>query len=112
MAFRCEVDKSEHLNRMDKNEYLTEVNKRLTKTFRASKEGYKIPDIDRHRLEGFMQAGIFMEISTPAEMSELLENVHYSVFEKTILERKSEVSATWTDIEVDYDKFDSPTFMR
>ena len=97
---------------MDKNEYLTEVNKRLTKLFRASREGYKIPDIDRHRLEGFMQAGIFMGIATPAEMSKLLEEAHYSVFGKAIRDRKSGLSATWTDIEVNYDKFDSPTFMR
>ena len=97
---------------MDKKEYLAEVNKRLTRLFRASKEGYKIPDIDRHRLEGFLHAGIFMKIATPAEMSALLEDVHSSIFGKTIKERKSEVSVSWSDIEIDYDKFDSPTYLR
>jgi hypothetical protein len=97
---------------MDKNEYLAEVSNRLTKLFKASKEGYKIPDIDRHRLEGFMQAGIFLQVATPAEMSKLLEDVHYSIFGKTIKERKSEVSASWSDIEINYDKFDSPTYLR
>ena len=56
---------------MDKSDYLAEISKRLTKMFRASKEGYKIPDIDRHRLEGFMHAGIFMQIATPAEISRI-----------------------------------------
>ena len=97
---------------MDKKEYLDEVNKRLTRLFKASREGYKIPDIDRHRLEGFLHAGIFMKITTPAEMSALLEKTHYSVFEKTIQERRSEKSTSWSDIEIDYDKFDSPTFLR
>ena len=97
---------------MDKNDYLAEVTKRLTKLFRASKEGYKISDMDRHRLEGFIHAGIFMKIATPAEMSQLLENVHYSVFNISIQERKSEKSTNWSDIEIDYDKFDSPTFLR
>lgn len=97
---------------MDKSDYLAEISNRLTKLFKASKEGYKIPDIDRHRLEGFMQAGIFVKIATPAEMSKLLEETHYSVFGKAIRDRKSELSATWTDIEVNYDKFDSPTFLR
>lgn len=97
---------------MDKSDYLAEINNRLTKLFKASKEGYKIPDIDRHRLEGFMQAGIFMKIATPAEMSELLEDVHYAVFGKTVQERKSELSTNWSDIEIDYDKFDSPTYLR
>ena len=97
---------------MGKDDFLAEVNERLTKLFRASKEGYKIPNIDRHRLEGFMQAGIFMKIATPAEMSALMEDVHYSIFGKTMRERRSEKSTTWSDIEIDYDKFDSPTYLR
>jgi hypothetical protein len=59
-----------------------------------------------------MQAGIFVKIATPAEMSKLLEEAHYSAFGKTIQAKKSEISATWTDIEVDYDRFDSPTYLR
>ncbi len=97
---------------MDKKEYLAEVTKRLTRLFKASKEGHKIPGIDRHRLEGFIEAGIFMRIATPAEMSKLLEEAHYSVFGKTIQGRRSEKSASWPDIEIDYDKFDSPTYLR
>ncbi len=69
---------------MDKSDYLAEISNQLNKMFRASKEGYKIPDIDRHRLEGFIHAGIFMKIATPAEMSKVLDEAHYSVFEKTI----------------------------
>ena len=97
---------------MDKNDYLIEVTTRLTKLFKASKEGYKIPDIDRHRLEGFLHAGIFMKIATPAEMSALMEDVHYSIFGKTIQDRKSKKLANWSDIEIDYEKFESPTFLR
>lgn len=97
---------------MDKSDYLAEISNRLNKMFRASKEGYKIPDIDRHRLEGFIHVGSFMKITTPAEMSKLLEEAHYSVFGKTIRDRKSEQSTSWSDIEIDYDKFDSPTYFR
>ena len=97
---------------MDKSDYLAEINSQLNKIFRASREGYKIPDIDRHRLEGFMRAGIFMKITTPAEMSELLEDVHYAIFGKTIRERKSEKLATWSDYEIDYGQFDQPTYLR
>ena len=97
---------------MDKSDYLAEVSNRLIKMFRASKEGYKIPDIDRHRLEGFMHAGIFMGVATPVEMSKLLEEAHYSVFGKTIKERKSEKPASWPDFDINYDKFDSPAYLR
>ncbi len=97
---------------MDKRDYMAEISKRLNKIFRASGEGYKVPDIDRHRLEGFMQAGVFLKIVTPAEMTGLLEEVHYSVFGKTIQERKADKSMGWSDIEVDYGQFDSPTYLR
>jgi hypothetical protein len=53
-----------------------------------------------------------MKIATPAEMAELLERAHYSVFEKTIQERRSEKSTSWSDIEIDYGLFDSPTYLR
>jgi hypothetical protein len=97
---------------MDKNDYLAEVSNRLAKLFRASKEGCKIPDIDRHRLEGFLHAGIFMKIATTAETSALLEDVHYSIFGKTIRDRNSEKLVNWSDIEIDYDQFDQPTYLR
>ena len=97
---------------MDKSDYMAEIHNRLNKIFRASAEGYKVPDIDRHRLEGFMQAGVFLKIVTPAEMTGLLEEVHHSVFGKTMQERKAEKSAGWSDIEVDYGQFDSPTYLR
>jgi hypothetical protein len=51
---------------MDKSDYMAEIQNRLNKIFRASAEGYKVPDIDRHRLEGFMQAGVLLKIATPA----------------------------------------------
>ncbi len=97
---------------MDKSDYMAEISKRLNKVFKASAEGYKVPDSDRHRLEGFMQAGVFLKIVTPAEMTSLLEEVHCSVFGKTIQERKAEKPTGWSDIEVDYGQFDSPTYLR
>jgi hypothetical protein len=97
---------------MDKERFIAEVTNRLTKLFRASKEGYKIAGSERHRLEGFIHAGIFMEVATTIEMSKLLENLHYSVFGKTIQGRKSEKAASWSDFDINYDNFDSPTFLR
>ena len=47
---------------MNKDEFLHEVEKRLSKMFTASKEGYKAAPVERHRLEGFMQAGGFIGV--------------------------------------------------
>ena len=97
---------------MDNSDYFAEISNHLTKLFKASKEGYKIPDIDRHRLEGFIHAGIFLNITTRGEMTNLMEQAHYAVFGKTIEERRSDKTISWSDIEIDYVKFDSPTFLR
>lgn len=97
---------------MDKSDYLKEVGERLNKVFRASKEGYTIPEIERHRLEGFIQAGVFMKVATQAEMSKLLEDTHYSIFGKTTQERKVEKAASWSDFDIRYVNYDSPTFLR
>jgi len=49
---------------MNKEKFLSEVTNRLSRQFHASKEGYRIADSERHRLEGFIQAGIFLQIAT------------------------------------------------
>ena len=73
---------------MDMSEYIAEVKKRLVWIFKASKESYKIPDLERHRLEGFMYAGVFLGLATQAEMRALLENTHVTVFGESVEERK------------------------
>ncbi len=97
---------------MDKSEYIAEVKKRLVWIFKASKESYKIPDMERHRLEGFMYAGVFLRLATQAEMRTLLENTHVAVFGETVEDRKKGKSATWPDIAFNYDQYDSPTVLR
>ena len=97
---------------MNKERFITEVTNRLTKLFRASKEGYKVSEAERHRLEGFIHAGIFMQVVTSNEMSLLLGNLHYSILGNTIQGRKSEKTASWSDFDINYDNFDSPTFLR
>ena len=97
---------------MDRNEYVVEVTTKLTNLFKASKAGYKLPDIERHRLEGFIQAGVFLKLVTKIEMSGLMDSVHFSVFGKTIAERKTQKRVAWPEITIDYDSYDSPTFER
>jgi len=44
---------------MNKGEFLNEVEKRLSKMFTASKEGYKAAPVERHRLEGYASRCFF-----------------------------------------------------
>ena len=57
---------------MNRENYLNEVEKRLNRLFTASKEGYKAAPAERHRLEGFMAAGVFMGLVTNAELAKVM----------------------------------------
>ena len=98
---------------MDNSEkFIQEVEKRLHNLFSASKDGYKIPDVERYRLTGFIHAGVFMGVATNIEMHDLMETIHYSVFGKTIKERKETQPLSWEVNDIDYDQYEQPTFER
>jgi len=96
----------------DNEKFTQEVERKLQKLFSASKEGYKPPDIERQRLTGFIHAGVFMGIATNKEMHDLMEATHYSVFGKTIKERKETQQISWEGHDINYDQYEQPTFER
>lgn len=99
---------------MENRSFLAETEKRLRHIFNASKEGYKASPVERNRLEGFMSAGVFLELTTNNELKELLDRIHFEVFGKTIEDRKAELQneARWREEAIDYTAFDSPSFER
>ena len=97
---------------MNREHYLSEVEKRLNRLFLASKEGYKLSQVDKHRLEGFMNAGVVMGFASNAELSVLMDEAHIKVFGKTIQQRKEDLPAHFNDEIIDYSGYDQPTFER
>jgi len=97
---------------MNREYYLNEVEKRLNRIFTASKEGYKTPPVERHRLEGFMAAGVFMGLVTNAELAKVMDEIHVRLFGKTIEQRKVELPGSWQEEDIDYSFYDQPTFER
>ncbi|WP_430459706.1 hypothetical protein ACQUQU_10860 [Thalassolituus sp. LLYu03] len=97
---------------MNRDDYLHEVSERLTRMFRASREGYKAPAPDRHRLEGFMQAGVFMGLVSQQELAAQMEAIHQQIFGKSIAERKAESAGQWEAPETDYSRYETPAFER
>ncbi|WP_374972762.1 hypothetical protein [Spongiibacter marinus] len=97
---------------MDKDAFIVEVEKRLLIIFKSARDGYKPSPTDKNRLEGFMQAGVFLGVVENAEMSALMERTHFTVFGKSIAERKTERSMKWSDEAIDYSQFESPTYER
>ena len=97
---------------MNKENYLNEVEKRLYRIFSASKEGYKSTPVERHRLEGFMHAGVFMGLVSNAELAKIMEDIHVQIFGKTIQQRKTEVASRWQEEIIDYGRYEQPAFER
>ncbi|AQQ66522.1 hypothetical protein Mag101_01815 [Microbulbifer agarilyticus] len=92
--------------------FAEEVARRLRQLFANSKLGMQIPVVERHRLEGFMQAGIYLGINSKTELAQLMEEIHIEVFGKTIAEHKAEAPNAWVFEEIDYRQFDTPAYER
>ena len=97
---------------MNKEKYLGQVDSRLRRIFQTSKDGYKISPIERHRLEGFMHAGVVMGLVSNDELAAFMDEMHLKVFGKTIQQRKEGRPAHFDDEAIDYSGYDQPTFER
>ncbi|RLA54490.1 MAG: hypothetical protein DRR42_01535 [Gammaproteobacteria bacterium] len=95
-----------------REEYLHELESRLIRMFRASRDGHKAAPEERHRLEGFMQAGSFLGLAAGDELKSLMNQVHVDVFGKTIQDRQAEQSTIQIPEAIDYSKYEHPTYER
>jgi hypothetical protein len=96
----------------DRENYLHEVENRLMRMFRASRDGHKAAAEERHRLEGFMQAGAFLGLAAGDELKFLMNQVHVDVFGKTIQDRQTEQSTVQIPESIDYSKYEQPAYER
>lgn len=97
---------------MNRENYLSEVEKRLSRIFKASKDGYKVLSVERHRLEGFMNAGVYMGVVTNTELAKVMNDIHVNIFGKSIQQRKAEKNPGWQEEVIDYSAYDQPAFER
>ncbi|WP_346838899.1 hypothetical protein [Microbulbifer sp. SAOS-129_SWC] len=97
---------------MDPTQFLTEVEARLSRLFSASKCGYRMPAQERHRLEGFMQAGVYLGLTNNRELAELMERCHQQHFGMSIKERQRVKPLDWRYDQLDYSAFEPPAYVR
>jgi hypothetical protein len=96
----------------DRAHFLSEVEARLLRLFSASKSGYRTSPQERHRLEGFMQAGVFLGLTDNAALEALMEQCHQSVFNKSIAERRAENPLNASYERIDYSPYEQPAYTR
>lgn len=73
---------------MLKEKFLNELRAQLRDAFQAAKAGRPVSAADKHRCEGFMQAGEFLGLVTDEELASLINSVHISVYGQSILEKR------------------------
>lgn len=73
-----------------KEKFLHSLREQLREAFMATKSGLKLSAEDKYRCEGFMQAGIELDIVTDEEVAKLINSVHISVYGQSIAERRSQ----------------------
>ncbi len=97
---------------INKQKYLHEIENNFFRLFSNAREGYRTPDQERYRLQGFIRAGVFLGLVTNTEVEKLMEAVHFSIFKQTIQQRRENRDADWLDESIDYAVYDRPAFAR
>ena len=97
---------------MNKYGFIEEVERRLRELYLGSKNGHIASPEQRHQLEGFIQAGIFISMVRAEEMEEVIENIHQEVFGMSIEEHKHQHAISWDGNKIDYSNYDVPTYER
>ena len=97
---------------LHKGKFINEVKHRLKTIFNSSKEGYRVLSVEKHRVEGFMQAGVFLDLISNEELYDVMQEVHMSVFDMSIEERQKINEIKWNDEQIDYGGYEIPSFLR
>lgn len=97
---------------MDTESYIASCRREITKVYQLTKDG-KPDDVLKHRTEGFIRAGIFLEVFSAQDAQHLMEIQHLEIFGESVEERKQR-KASFEQLKIDDpDKyFDEPAINR
>jgi len=91
--------------------FLASAKQQLIELYTAQKERGKQGPSLKHHAEGFMHAGIVLELATNEELTELIGNIYYDTFGMTPVERKLQQEKGEVE-EKDWSYYDLPLSQR
>jgi hypothetical protein len=91
--------------------FLDVVEKQLSQFYINQKELGMQDEDTKHHIEGFMHAGLIMNLISNDELSKLMERVYYDIFGMTPIERKLQKEKGEED-EIDWSFYDIPPSKR
>lgn len=96
----------------DKRElFLSHIERQLIKYYQNVKLREKEDHTAKHRIEGFMQAGVALELVNSIELQSITDKIHVEVFNMTQLERKLKV-VKGEGSEIDWSIYEQSPSMR
>ncbi len=97
---------------MDKYDFITDCYQQLLAIFEKAKNRQK-DDKQKHRTEGYIQAGKVMGFITNVEVQNLMDKAHFEIFAETIESRRSKKRNLKEAIaRGDHDYIDIPAYER
>ena len=91
--------------------FLDVVEKQLLQLYINQKELGRQDDDAKHHIEGFMHAGLIMDLISNDELSKIMERIYYDVFGMTPIERKLQ-KEKGEEVEIDWSLYDIPPSKR
>ncbi len=93
-------------------DFSNELKRRFTQMCLASKEGYKASPTERHRLEGFIQAGVYVGLIDNSSAKKTLETVYQDIFQEPMSTAAKPNASNWRLELRDYSLYDTPAYLR
>ena len=94
---------------VDEQEYLSFFREIMEKYYSALKDLGEVPSIWDGHVDGYVQAGLLLGITSADELDRIIQEENYKVFGISIEERRRKYKKK---IKVDENDLDIPTFIR
>jgi hypothetical protein len=91
--------------------FLESVKQQLRDFYQDLRHTSKANEINKARIEGYMLAGVQIGLTNNEELKDIMINVHYEVFGKSIEQRRIEYALEYRS-EEHWEIYDSPSYER
>jgi len=94
-----------------RRKFLQSVESQLTLFYANQKEYGKQDESSKRHVEGFMYAGVVLELTTNAELTDIMGRIYYDVFGMTPTERKL-MKEKGEQEQINWSYYDTPPTQR
>lgn len=95
-----------------RTQFLSEVDRRLRIMYRSLTEEVQHTRVDRARLSGFIQAGIYLGLTNKSELNDMVSRIELEELGEDSDAPPQRKFHKWRSDETDYSSYESPAYER